>query len=183
MKMLATSRGWRRQFSHPEMQRPPASISGCNGSIRDVVDIFGCLRHPKMHEAIQDARSNSGCARILNCFMHLGMLEAISIKMEIVSGNLRCRSISNCGFPAPDDTPKMHRSLYSCGFRRSASGVYSYTYEDTRVPGRSKPCMGSKSGVSSYEDTRVPEVEAVYLHGPRTLRRYTSKIHFEDNTA
>ena len=55
-----------------------------------------------MHEAIQDARSNSGCARILNCFMHLGMLEAISIKMEIVSGNLRCRSISNCGFPAPD---------------------------------------------------------------------------------
>ena len=102
MKMLATSRGWRRQLSHPEMQRPPASISGCNGSIRDVVDIFGCLRHPKMHEAIQDARSNSGCARILNCFMHLGMLEAISIKMEIVSGNLRCRSISNCGFPAPD---------------------------------------------------------------------------------
>ena len=67
------------------------------------MDIFGCLRHPKMHEAIQDARSNSGCARILNCFMHLGMLEAISIKMEIVSGNLRCRSISNCGFPAPDE--------------------------------------------------------------------------------
>ena len=84
------------------MQRPPASISGCNGSIRDVVDIFGCLRHPKMHEAIQDARSNSGCARILNCFMHLGMLEAISIRMEIVSGNFRCLSISNCGFPAPD---------------------------------------------------------------------------------
>ena len=101
--MLATSRGWRRQFSHPEMQRPPASISGCNGSIRDVVDIFGCLRHPKMHEAIQDARSNSGCARILNCFMHLGMLEAIEIRMEIVSGNFRCLSISNCGFPAPDD--------------------------------------------------------------------------------
>ena len=101
--MLATSRGWRRQFSHPEMQRPPASISGCNGSIRDVVDIFGCLRHPKMHEAIQDARSNSGCARILNCFMHLGMLEAIKIRMEIVSGNFRCLSISNCGFPAPDD--------------------------------------------------------------------------------
>ena len=101
--MLATSRGWRRQFSHPEMQRPSASISGCNGSIRDVVDIFGCLRHPKMHEAIQDARSNSGCARILNCFMHLGMLEAISIRMEIVSGNFRCLSISNCGFPAPDE--------------------------------------------------------------------------------
>ncbi len=72
------------------------------GSFRDVVDIFGCLRHPKMHEAIQDARSNSGCARILNCFMHLGMLEAIEIRMEIVSGNFRCLSISNCGFPAPD---------------------------------------------------------------------------------
>ena len=107
-KMLANiSRGWRRQFSHPEMQRPPASISGCNGSIRDVVDIFGCLRHPKMHEAIQDARSNSGCARILNCFMHLGMLEAIEIRMEIVSGNFRCLSISNCGFPAPD----VHRDM------------------------------------------------------------------------
>ena len=106
--MLATSRGWRRQFSHPEMQRPPASISGCNGSIRDVVDIFGCLRHPKMHEAIQDARSNSGCERILNSFMHLGMLEAIEIRMEIVSGNFRCLSISNCGFPAPD-------ALQSCG--------------------------------------------------------------------
>ena len=57
-----------------------------------------------MHEAIQDARSNSGCARILNCFMHLGMLEAIEIRMEIVSGNFRCLSISNCGFPAPDVT-------------------------------------------------------------------------------
>ena len=113
--MLATSRGWRRQFSHPEMQRPPASISGCNGSIRDVVDIFGCLRHPKMHEAIQDARSNSGCARILNCFMHLGMLEAIEIRMEIVSGNFRCLSISNCGFPAPDDSSKRGR-----GFRVGA---------------------------------------------------------------
>ena len=35
--------------------------------------------------------------------MHLGMLEAISIRMEIVSGNFRCLSISNCGFPAPDE--------------------------------------------------------------------------------
>ena len=34
-------------------------------------------------------------ARILNCFMHLGMLEAIEIRMEIVSGNFRCLSISN----------------------------------------------------------------------------------------
>ena len=34
--------------------------------------------------------------------MHLGMLEAIEIRMEIVSGNFRCLSISNCGFPAPD---------------------------------------------------------------------------------
>ena len=35
--------------------------------------------------------------------MHLGMLEAIEIRMEIVSGNFRCLSISNCGFPAPDE--------------------------------------------------------------------------------
>ena len=34
--------------------------------------------------------------------MHLGMLEAIEIRMEIVSGNFRCLSISNCGFLAPD---------------------------------------------------------------------------------
>ena len=39
-----------------------------------------------MHEAIQDAQSNSACARILNCFAHIGMLEAIEIRMEIVSG-------------------------------------------------------------------------------------------------
>ncbi|EOD26167.1 hypothetical protein EMIHUDRAFT_236965 [Emiliania huxleyi CCMP1516] len=99
---LGKQRIERRHEGRLEQLRPPASISGCNGSIRDVVDIFGCLEHPKMHEAIQDARSNSGCARILNCFMHLGMLEAISIRMEIVSGNFRCLSISNCGFPAPD---------------------------------------------------------------------------------
>ena len=54
-----------------------------------------------MREAIQDARASS----ILNCFMHLGMLEAIEIRMEIVSGNFRCLSISNCGFPAPDVPP------------------------------------------------------------------------------
>ena len=121
------SRGWRRQFSHPEMQRPPASISGCNGSIRDVVDIFGCLRHPKMHEAIQDARSNSGCARILNCFMHLGMLEAIEIRMEIVSGNFRCLSISNCGFPAPDDvyTTRISRNARVCAAVAHTTHVHS----------------------------------------------------------
>ena len=46
-----------------------------------------------------------------------------------------------------EDTPKIHRDLLM------------------RVPRR--------SGVSSYEDTRVP-LDVVYLHGPRN---FTSKIH------
>ena len=82
-----------------------------------------------MHEAIQDARSNSGCARILHCFMHLGMLEAISIRMEIVSGNFRCLSISNCGFPAPDAGVMRVSADYAPACLSAATFLYSrYVY-------------------------------------------------------
>ena len=58
--------------------------------------------------------------RILNCFMHLGMLEAIEIRLEIVLGNFRCLSISNCGFPAPDETLllRLRRRLLRLRWRR-----------------------------------------------------------------
>ena len=42
-----------------------------------------------------------GVAASEHCFMHFGMLEAIEIRMEIVSGNFRCLKHLKLRVPSP----------------------------------------------------------------------------------
>ena len=84
-------------------------------------------------------------ARILNCFMHLGMLEAIEIRMEIVLGNFRCLPQHlNCGFPAPDagararPAPRTTRAAARCAAGAALLSVDGGFYSGGTRPRKAK---------------------------------------------